>query len=130
MTIRTSHDLGGKELLGFVESCASVLHDFRGFEMSVIRILLHLGQVSNGELFCARGELSFYSGMPESTSLRLLKIMHDEDLVFFKEHENCNVSLSLNTEGRKFAQELQGAFLRANLQAQSDERRMNRKTPS
>jgi hypothetical protein len=32
-------------------------------------------------------------------------------------HEDCRVTLGLGTEGRKLAQELQGAFLQSNLQA-------------
>lgn len=117
MATQIRHVPDCKELLGFVENCALALYEFRGFEISVMRILLHLEKMPHDELCLARGELSFFSGMPESTSLRLLKIMHDEDLVFFKSHENCRVSLGLKTEGRKLAQELQGAFLRANLQS-------------
>lgn len=117
MATRTSHIPDGKELLRFVENCASALHNFRGFEMLVMRILLHLEQMPNGELCVERGELNFDSGVPKSTSQRLLKIMHDEDLVFSHSHENCRVTLALKTEGRKLVEELQSAYLQPKLQA-------------
>jgi DNA-binding MarR family transcriptional regulator len=96
----------GGELLRFVENWAEILSDLRGFELPVIRILLHLDQTKSGELCCTQGEAARFFGIPESISLRLCKIMDSQGLIELKEGSSCSIRILLKDRGQDVIKKL------------------------